>query len=374
MKYIVTYKIPVENKEKRYFALSSVDKADYICRCLNRCGEKVEIISTSESLINESYHERRDIVNENLTVITSPTPRGGSLIRDKWATLYTQIWLLFYLIKNCKKGERIFVYHKVMNVPTLIIAIYIKRLKVVLEVEEIFSQLNTSKWREKLEWQIFSKADSYIFASFQLQEIINKKNKPYVIANGKYEVAPIIAQPSNDGKIHLVYAGLIADGKVAFKSAGMAQFLSDKYHIHIIGYGQDEDINKLKDYISDLTELGKAGVTYDGLKRGKDYDCFLQSCHFGLCPISSDKKFQNACFPSKVTSYLANGLKVVVTENEVIRSSAYGTIVIFSKDDSSFEMAKAVTLANKDASMDIRTLIKQLDFDFVKALKDKILK
>lgn len=373
MKYIVTYKIPVENKEKRYFALSSVDKADYICRCLNRCGEKVEIISTSESLINESYHERRDIVNEDLTVITSPTPRGGSLIRDKWATLYTQFWLLFYLIKNCKKGERLFVYHKVMNVPTLIIAIYLKRLKVVLEVEELFSQLNTSKWREKLEWQIFSKADSYIFASFHLQKIINKKNKPYVIANGKYEVAPIIAQPFNDGKIHLVYAGLIADGKVAFKSAGMAQFLSDKYHIHIIGYGQDEDINKLKDYISDLTELGKAGVTYDGLKRGKDYDCFLQSCHFGLCPISSDKKFQNACFPSKVTSYLANGLKVIVTENEVIRSSAYGAIVNFSKDDSSLEMAKAVMLADKKSDVDVRNTIRELDVEFVESLRTSIL-
>ena len=368
MKYIVTYKIPVENKEKRYYALSSVDKADYICSCINRCGEKVEIISPSESLINESYRERRDVVNDDKIVITSPSPRGGSLIKNKWATLYTQIWLLFYLIKNCKKGERIFVYHKVMNVPTLIIAIYLKRLKVVLEVEEIFSQLNTSKWREKLEWQIFSKADSYIFASFQLQEIINKKNKPYVIANGKYEVAPIIAQPSNDGKIHLVYAGLIADGKVAFKSAGMAQFLSDKYHVHIIGYGQEEDVKKLKEYINDLSKLGKAIVTYDGLKRGYDYDSFLQRCHFGLCPISSDKKFQNACFPSKVTSYLANGLRVVVTENEVIRSSAYGSIVIFSKDDSSFEMAKAVMYAD-DIFVDTRETIKELDRQFVESLR-----
>lgn len=374
MKYIVTYKIPVENSERRYYALSSVDKADYIRKSLIRCGKKVEIISPSESIVNERYSKRIDSIDENSLVITSPSPCGGSKLKDKWASLITQIWLFFHLLKKCKRNEQVLVYHKVMNVPVLLLIIAIKKLRIILEVEEIFSHLSTSRWRGKLEWAIFEKAESFIFASEQLNEQINSKCKPFIIANGKYEVAEILTQPKNDGYVHLVYAGLIADGKVAFKSAGMAQFLSDKYHVHIIGYGQEEDVKKLKEYINDLSKLGKAIVTYDGLKRGYDYDSFLQRCHFGLCPISSDKKFQNACFPSKVTSYLANGLKVVVTENEVIRTSAYGNVVIFSKDDSSLEMAKAVTLAANNSVEDIRSLIQQLDLDFVNALKEKILK
>lgn len=369
MKYVVTFKIPVSNNEKRYYALSAVDKADYIKNCIIRCGEKVEIVSASESTINENYKGRVDSIDENCKVITSPSPSGGTKIKDRWASFCTQVWLLFYLLKYCKNGERILVYHKIINVPVLLLALFFKNLKIILEVEEIYTQLYTSNWRKKLEWKIFEKAESYIFASMQLQEQINTKGKPYVIANGKYEVAPIVSKPVNDGRTHLVYAGLIADGKVAFKSAGMAEYLSNKYCIHVIGYGKDEDITKLKKYISALSLPNQAEVRYEGLKRGVEYDSFLQSCHFGLCPISSDVGYQNACFPSKVTSYLSNGLRVVVTENNVIRSSAYGDVVLFSKDDSALEMAKTVEGAAKEETVDIRARIQVLDTEFIHLLK-----
>lgn len=192
--------------------------------------------------------------------------------------------------------------------------------------------------------------------------------KPFVIANGSYFVPEIISKKKDDGKIHLVYAGLIEKEKVAFKSAKIAKFLDERFIIHIIGYGNNEDIESLKFLISEINKTSSCLVQYNGLKRGQEYISFLQSCHIGICPLSSSKGFQMACFPSKITSYLSNGLLVLTTDNDVLKHSSYNKYLYFAPNDDPESFAYLIKTIDVKNSQNSRTCILEEDNRMLKEM------
>ena len=127
----------------------------------------------------------------------------------------------------------------------------IKKFNIVLEVEEIYTDVGKySKLNEKKENLIFEVADKYIFSTITLNERVNKNNKPYVVCNGIYKLEERLVERFSDGKIHIVYSGVIDTlKKGAFNAANTALYLDDRYHIHIIGFGNEVDIEKLKNLI-----------------------------------------------------------------------------------------------------------------------------
>lgn len=366
MKYICIYGIPNEKIENRMFALSRNDKVDYIVTVMNDMGLNIEMISASMSSNNKGfYKQRKDVVNNRFSIISGPTFGTKSGIKKQIQKFYSLSWLLMYLIRNCKKGEWVAVYHSVFYAIPLLIAKKMKKIRILNEIEELFYELNdnTSSWRKRLENTIINKSDAYIFASKELERKCNVFNKPFVIANGNYTCSKIVASREDD-LIKLVYAGLIESGKVAFKSAEIAKYLSEEYQIRIIGYGSDRAILEMKQFIDEINAYSKCKVVYDGVKRGLDYQKYLQQCHIGLCPISNNVRFQNACFPSKITSYIANGLHVITTDNEVVRNSEYVNAISFVNGESPKEFAEVVIkLKNKNLT-DSRNLVHRLDIKF----------
>jgi len=347
MKYILEYPIPISNNEGRYYALSACEKAKYIYSVLNRLGHKVEIISASYA--KRCVHSRIDSINESTVLISGASLGWNNRFTKLVSRLSSMIWLLCFLLVRCKKGETILIYHGVQNIPIYIFAKWIKKFTYILEVEEIYSMLGVStffNWRHRLEKLMIRYSDRYVFASKQLESSCNIRQKPYVICTGAYIVPPRISSPLNDGKIHVVYAGLIASGKVAFKSAQIGLYLNNDYHLHIIGYGCDNDINQLKDFINSINKQTMCHITYDGLKEGDEYVSFLQSCHIGLCPLTTSLHFQRACFPSKITSYLSNGLLVLTTKNEVLETSVYSDYLYFVNNDTPKEFADMILNIN----------------------------
>ena len=342
MKYICEFNIPVENKEGRYYALSAVDKASYIHSVLIKLGHKVEIISPSYA--KKTSKQRIDYIDDNICVVSGFSLGWCNSITKAFSRLSAMIWLLFYLLNNCEKGEKVIIYHGVQNIPVFLLAKKIKGFDIILEVEEIYSSLLSDKknWRQYLESRMINSAKSFIFASEVLEQDCNKEQKPFAIAYGAYKVPPIYAEKIKDGKTHIVYAGLIEKDKVAFKSARVAKYLDDNYHIHIIGYGEQYDIDLMKKEIEEIRANSACAISFDGLKRGEDYLGFLQSCHIGLCPLTNDNTFQLACFPSKISSYLTNDLEVITTENPVLRNSKYCAFLHFVPDDSPAAFAETI--------------------------------
>ena len=358
MKYICEFYIPVPNDEGRYYALSACDKATYVHSVLNRLGYDIEIISPSYA--KKTSKTRTDCINEHVRVTSGFSLGWHGNITKTLSRISAMLWLLKFFIVDCKRYEKIMIYHGVQNAPIFIIAKFFKKFHYILEVEEIYSELmqNTGfNWRGLLEKKMFQISDSFVFASSQLENVCNYSSKPYSIVTGSYIPAPKLSEQYSDGKMHIVYAGLIEKDKVAFKSVRIGKYLTSNYQIHIIGYGNDEDIKALNDLIDIINQQAKCVVKYDGLKRGIEYSKYLQQCHIGICPLSKSASYQNACFPSKITSYLCNGLLVATTENAVLKSSVYKNSLLFVKDDDPQSFAIAIMSINYEKYDDPRCTI-----------------
>ena len=93
----------------------------------------------------------------------------------------------------------------------------------------------------------------------------------------------------------------------------MAKHLSDNYVMHIIGFGDEENIKLLRQQIESLNKsLNRKAVTYDGYYSGKDLDNYLFGCHIGLSSNVMRPNFANNSFPSKVITYMCHDLSIVL--------------------------------------------------------------
>lgn len=363
MKYICEYpSIPDDNK--REYSLSTVNKVNYIVSVLNQIGEKIEIISPAICKGKKACRGNRCNVSNDLTIILSPSIPHKTKLGYYLSHFFTKIWMLFFLLKNCKKGEIVFSYHGIIKIPFIKIAIRLKKIRIVLEVEEIYSKTNNkanNTMRFNLEKSMIAKSSAYIFASKELATNYSS-GKPFVIATGAYTLSKRVVERLNDSKIHIVYAGLIQKDKAAFRCLKMAKYLNNKYVLHIIGYGDYDSIELLNDRI--IKESYGCRVVFDGIKNGEDYIKYLQQCHIGLCPLDDDKEFQNACFPSKITSYISNGLLVLTTKNEVLENSVYSPLIVFSDPTPEAFANKIKSINYKYDDSNGRKIVRELDQNF----------
>ena len=111
----------------------------------------------------------------------------------------------------------------------------------------------------------------------------------------------------------------------------------------------------------------KASITYDGLKKGEEFIRFLQQCHIGLSTQNPSGEFNDTSFPSKVLTYLANGLSVVSIRIRVLEKAAIANTVSFYDNDDAIELAKAIM--NCDYRQSSRDLVETLDRHFKHRLK-----
>ena len=105
-------------------------------------------------------------------------------------------------------------------------------------------------------------------------------------------------------------------------------------------------------------------MSYDGLLSGEEYIRFIQSCDIVLSTQNPDAAFNATSFPSKILSYMANGLRVVSIRIPAIEQSAVGDALFYYDRQTSEEIAKAILSVDMNSSYDSRTLIHALDNAF----------
>jgi len=169
----------------------------------------------------------------------------------------------------------------------------------------------------------------------------------------------------DDNRVHVVYAGTLDSRKGgAFVAAASAEFLDENYHVHIIGFGTREQTNHLESIVDRINKESEAIVSYDGLLMGEDYVRFLQKCHIGLSTQNPDGEYNNTSFPSKILSYLANGLRVVTIRIEAIERSVIGDKVYYYEEQDPREIASVISRIDLNQTYDSRQVINGLDAEF----------
>lgn len=364
MKYISYYDIEKYACENRKYTLSAKNKIDYIVEAINKTGKRVDMISVAGTQDKKCYKGRKDELSFG-TLKCFPTISAANSVLRIFNIFLMQIFLFFYLLKHAKKDENILVYHSVGYGNAIAWAKKIKRFKIILEVEEVYQDVKSlGKKFDKREYRDFGIADKYIFPTELLNEKINKENKPYCVIHGTYKVEEDRKEAFDDNKIHVVYAGTFDPRKGGVTAAAAAEFLPENYHIHILGFGSEKEKNEIKKKIKETNKFSKAEVTFDGLLAGEEYIRFIQKCQIGLSTQNPNADFNATSYPSKILSYMSNGLRVVSIKIPAIESSAVGKDLYYYEKQTPEEIAKAIMSVDLNDSYDGRKIIMELDKKF----------
>lgn len=362
--YIGYYDTPENIEENRNIVLSATNKMNYIISVLEKLGYNTKVISVSATKNRQGYPAKQVKLGEHSELLLLKTLPSGSVWRRLISRGYMRFQLFRYLISVPKKDDKVMVYHSVAYTNIVRWAKKIKKFKLILEVEEIYADVNGREKDRKKECKLFRKADAFIFPTELLNEKVNIEGMPYSIIYGTYQVEPDRNCKFNDSKIHCVYAGTFDPRKGGVAAADAAGKLDSNYHIHILGFGNEKDKKRMIEKIEELSKQCECKITYDGLLSGEEYIRFIQSCDIGLSTQNPDAEFNNTSFPSKILSYMANGLRVVSIRIPAIEGSAVGKYISYYNEQTPEKIADAIRAIDFSQKYDSRKILSDLDKSF----------
>lgn len=357
--YISYYTQPSDN-EKRDAVLSAVNKMDYICESLEKNGCEVEIVSASPTLGKKFGKARIKKITDRTTLkLFFSLPNVNKIVSlANRVCMKTQ--MLFYMLKNTKRDSTVIVYHSLGYMSLVKMLKKIKGFKLIIEAEEIYGDVIGNPKIVKKEYNFFKIADSFIFPTELLSESVNTEKKPEAIIYGTYHIAKEMPKLFTDGKIHCVYAGTLDPRKGGAAAAAAALFLNGDYHIHILGFGNEKEKKEMLGIIDDISKK-----TYDGLLSGDEFTSFIQSCDIGFSTQDPSAAFNSTSFPSKILTYMVNGLRVVSIRIPAIEKSAVGKFMYYYDEQTPENIANAVKSIDLADGYDSRKELERIDREFV---------
>lgn len=359
MKYIAFYDLPQIKNENRYVNAAARGVIEYMIQMFSEI-EPVEVISPGRTLSSKRIYRGKTLSISDNAVLKIPFTFGvRTRIGRILSLMWTQLWLFTYLLCHTKRNEKVVFYHS-LSLMTIISVLYrLKGIQPILEFREIYSDINkVSKRLTKKEHQYFNCAYGFIFPSDAIRRILNVNNKPYVLAPGSYSVHRFTEAKFSDGKIHCVYAGnLRRDKGGAFIAIEAAKFLDERFVIHILGSGNDNQIKDLQIEID--KEKTKANIVYDGFLTGEGFYRFLGSCKIGLA-TQQPGVFSNTSFPSKILTYMGCGLAVVCPDLETVRLSPIAEFMNMYREEDYYSIAEQINIA-AEKTVDYSNVLSELD-------------
>ena len=364
--YYVSYYSMPNDIQNRNSVTACTNKMNSIIESLVEIGYSVIILSASRANLNCICSGRTESLSSNVKI--------NYYCSFPWTNIVSKILChfsifigLFCQLLKLNRQDKVIVYHSLGYMPIIKWAHKIKKFHLILEIEEIYADvINNQKIREK-ELKYFTQADSYIFPTKILNQLINYNNKPSIIIHGTYKIESERTKNSEKKRfktkniIHCVYAGTFDPRKGgAAAAAAAADFLPDNYCIHIIGFGNSQDTINIKKLIDRINLNSKCKVIFDGLKSGEDYIQYLQKCDIGLSTQDPNDAFNLTSFPSKILSYMANGLRVVSIKIPAIETSEVGDMLYYYEKQTPKEIAKAILSVNFNDNYDSRRKILSL--------------
>ena len=345
----------------------------YIIKSLETLGLPINIYSTSSggNLSSKFYWAKTIKQGETLLIRYCATFSSKYLVFRMIERALNKLQLLIYLLVDVKNTDLVVVYHELYYLPVLRAAKKIGKFRLLYQVEELYTLAsNMKEEKTEKEKRALLMADSYMVSNDIMAERCGFDAKSYVVSYGSYNIEPKYVDKFQDGKIHVLYAGTFDENKGgAIASVRAAEYLDANYHLHIIGFGSDDEIRRLNNEIGHISQKTKAIITYDGCLLGKEYVEFLQKCNIGLSTQKADGKFIYTSFPSKILSYFSNGLYVVSDHLEVLDKSKINSLLIYCEDNSPKAIAGAIRKVNRSKDYNSRAVVEDLDRCFVNDLK-----
>lgn len=349
-------------------------KMRYVAKKVIEAGKILKIFSLADRKAAAFYTQYKAKTQLGAEIIYS----GGCSSKNKIARAFNgvlkKLQFVFYVLFKVKKSDTILMYHSVEYTKLLAVIKRFFNKKVVIEVEEIYgySATEDKPWVEK-EINAIKKMDSFIVVNAGIPEQIDAQNRKCVVSYGVCDLPECRVDRFDDGKIHVVYAGTIETRKLgAMTAVDAAQYLPDNYITHIIGFGTQENIQKMNNRIKEINESNSSlKVQYDGYFTGEELDNFLFKCHIGLSSNVMRPNFANNSFPSKVITYMCHDLSVVLGYAEAFYDVPISKDWSFYMEHDPEQIANAIINVKMLPKGHNVALIKQLDKDLIDFINEE---
>lgn len=354
----------------RYYSIAGSVKMRSICKIINATGRKVEVVSGAAGnadnfkfLKAAKYSESPD-----WEIRLQPSICGRGFLARTLRYMIRYIANLAYIIKNVKHGDAIIVYHSLGYGNVFNILKNIKKYILIYEVEELYRDvIGTKHFGSKSELKNLKYADAFIFPTDLLGRKVNICGKPELCIYGAYDTPEKLLPKFDDGKIHIIYGGTL-DPRKGVKDAALAiKYLPENYHLHICGFGSENEEELIRSVINESLMPGHATATFEGVLLGDDYLNLLQRCHIGLSPQKPDASFNATSFPSKILAYMKNGLDVVSIDIPSIKASRIAPYITFYSEQSPQAIAEACMSLNP-GRYDMIRVVEELNVSFTSEL------
>jgi glycosyltransferase involved in cell wall biosynthesis len=374
--HYITYYVGSEKIDILEGSLAADAKIEYLAERLSEKNiVKVISIANFKQKLNGSQ-KRFTIVRNNVEYIYFSSYGANTLFTKILRKIKKIVSLVHYIFFEINKDDVIIIYHSLNDMYIVRLLTKLKRVKVILQVEEIYS-LAYIDYKKKYNSEIkhISSFKNHFFINSYVRNIlkISGINIIYYGAYKKYDMIKSFNHKSNQ-IIKIVYAGVIEKTRnAAFIAANTAKYLPSNYELHIAGFGSKADINELKALIKNINTALSAKIIYDGAISGEKFHHYLASHDIGInCHTYEHENLLSSqvTFPSKIVSYLSHGLKVVTNRIDVITESPFNELVEYYDGFSDEEIArtiKKISISDKKTT-EIFNSLDYIEKDFISNL------
>ncbi len=150
--------------------------------------------------------------------------------------------------------------------------------------------------------------DGYVLLTEQMNELINREGKPYMVMEGLCAKQLPQPQPEEEKKI-ILYTGSLwkKDAGIEYFTEGFLQAALPNTELHFYGSGE------LTPWIEALSQT-HGQVQYKGLVANQEMVALQAKATLLVNPRPSDQEFCKYSFPSKTMEYMASGTPVLMTK------------------------------------------------------------
>ena len=341
-------------------------KMSYLIRTVKELGQEITVLSTYDSRKPGLRPYRKARVDDLETDLFFPAfslPGAGARLGRMVKSLMDLVCLLLFV----KPGATLMVYHHPAFARFLPLVKHLKRVRVILEVEEMYHVLEGSRKTFAKERKLLDLADSYLVSNDLIYPEYLRTDRDCAVVYGNYTIPEHPPVGKHDG-INILYSGSIDRVRGAFLAVEIARFLPEGYCLHLSGAGQPQDVAELERLISGIN-AGKPRPTviYHGQLDDAGLDRLAFSCDIGLNLQDAQNPFHAVSFPSKIPFYLARGLSVFSTRLSSVMASKLSPCVTYVDMDPQ-SIAEEILVFRPEVPEANRKRIAELDREFSEEL------
>lgn len=319
--------------DQKYHGLliKGFSKNDVCVKCLS--GLPVNRAVTKKKLINEKDEQEGNAYFHYYTTLNIPGVRQGMIFAAAlWNALRTKKTKETYAICDCLN---------IANAYGMLIGCKLRKIPIITIVTDLPDMMSENILLRRINNSLFNHMNGFIFLTEQMNQRLNKKNKPYIVLEGHVDSEARYFESNRaweleSGKKIVIYAGSI------FKLYGIQNLVEGFLKASISNaelwiYGDG-------DYRDELIEIAKTNprVKYFGVKPNAEIVNAEMRAALLVNPRPIAPEYTKYSFPSKNMEYMVSGTPLLTTRLPGMPKEYYPFIYLIN-DESPEGIANVLT-------------------------------